>query len=231
MTEHTNMKPRLAPSVTLLSLLAVSALGAVESGPYQVAPGATMQERGDAVTNNNRIVPLSATVRFDLGAVPPSVTAFMSNAVLEGGDPFPLTVRSSYAYPPSNGTYRFSGDYLGDINPSGTQYHFDWRFSPSTNGRLVWNGYIAWVGGHFWDITISNITLVPQPWLTITRAASNSVQLAWSTNFPGHGLEYATSLPTVAWSGVTNAVSSVSNRLSVTLEINGPNRFYRLRKP
>ena len=120
------MKKRSARVAALMCLLAMPLAAAVESGVYKVAPGAIVVESGDRVTNGMRVIPLSATLQFDLSARPPSVIAWITNAVLEGGNPFPLTVRSSYSYPPSNGTYTFSGDYLQDKYPSETQYLFDW---------------------------------------------------------------------------------------------------------
>jgi hypothetical protein len=225
------MKPRVVRFIALICVWAGSVLAVVESGVYEVVPGATVQERGDRVPNGIRIVPWSATLKFDLSSVPPSLTAFIPNAVLEGGSPFPLTVRSAQGYQLSNGVYSFSGDYLRDIYPSGTQYLFNWNFSPSTNGQVLWNGYVTWAGGHLWDITLSNIALVPQPWLTISRAGSLAVQLTWSTNFSKHGLEYATSWPAVAWNSVTNPVSNAGGRLSVTVEKEVASRFYRLRRP
>src|SRR3989442_10796192 len=140
--------------------LAWPACAALESGTYQTLPGATVEERGDRVPNGSRVVPLSATLKFDLGAAQPSLTAVISNAVLEGGDAFALTVHSSSGEKLMDGTYRFTGDYLGDIYSSGTQYMFEWRFSTSTNGGVEWNGITGWGGGHAWYVTISNITLV-----------------------------------------------------------------------
>src|SRR5262249_44332154 len=67
------------------------AAGAFVSGVYQTLPGTTVEERGDRVPNKSRIIPLSATLTFDLEATPPSLTAVIADAVLEGGDPFPLT--------------------------------------------------------------------------------------------------------------------------------------------
>src|SRR5262245_16417129 len=95
---------------------------ALTSGVYQTLPGATVEERGDRVSNEFRIVPLSATLTFDLASTPPSLTAEIPNAVLEGGLPFALTVRSTSGNRLNDGTYRFTGDYLRDLNPSGTQY-------------------------------------------------------------------------------------------------------------
>jgi hypothetical protein len=203
----------------------------LQSGVYQTLPGSTVQEHGDRVPNTSRVVPFSATLTFDLGAAQPSVTALIPNAVLEGGAPFGLTVRSSSGSQLVNGTYRFTGDYLRDLYPSGTQYLFDWSFSTSTNGDVVWNGFAYWAGGHLWDTTISNITLAPAAWLTIARVGTPSVQITWATNFADHVLEYATGLPALSWSAVTNAPIGAGDRLSVTVDTGISNRFYRLRKP
>ena len=69
------------------------ACAALGSGIYETLPGATVEERGDRVPNGSRVVGLSATLTIDLGTAPPSLTAAIRNAVLEGGDPFALTVR------------------------------------------------------------------------------------------------------------------------------------------
>jgi len=137
--------------------------GALESGVYQTIPGATVEERGDTVPNGSRIVPIFATLTFDLGPAQPSLTAVIPNAVLEGGDPFALIVRSSSGAKLVGDTYQFTGDYLRETNPSGTQYLFDWRFSTAGDGRIVWNGITQWAGGHIWQVTISDVTLVPEP--------------------------------------------------------------------
>src|SRR5262245_41853456 len=114
------MKPVVAiVFAALVYVVAGAALAALESGVYQTIPGATVEE---IMQYTNRVVPFSATLTFDLGASQPSLTAVIPNAVLEGGDPFALTVRSSSGALLADGTYRFEGDYLADINPSGTQY-------------------------------------------------------------------------------------------------------------
>lgn len=155
-----------------LTCLANAELG---SGIYQTVSGATVLETGDNVQNGNRIVPLSATLTFDLAGAQPSLTAVIHDAILEGGSsyadlwlggrqqPFELTVHSSSGGQLADGSYRFSGDYLKDIIPSGTQYIFDWQFSTTDSGNPVWNGQMYWAGGHIWDETISGTTLVPEP--------------------------------------------------------------------
>jgi len=221
----------LAAFGILVDLLAWPACAVLASGVYQTVPGATVEERGDRVPNRSRIVPLFGTLAFDLSATEPSLTAVITNAVLEGGDPFALTVRSSSGGQLTDGTYQFSGDYLQDIYPSGTQYYFDWRFSASSNGGVVWNGSTGWGGGHEWYVTISNLTLVPMAQLSISRLGSASVQIKWATHFADRILEYATNLPAAGWSAVTDTVGTNGDRLSVTVNTDAAQRFYRLRKP
>jgi hypothetical protein len=223
--------PTTAVFSLLVGLWTWPAGAAVESGDYQTLPGATVEERGDAVPNRSRVVPLSATLMFDLGTAPPSLVARLSDAVLEGGVPFALTVHSSTGARLADGTYRFTGDYLRDIYPSGTQYLFDWSFSVSTNGQVLWNGITGWAGGHAWYATISNITIVPAALLSISRAGTTSVQISWATNFADHVLEYGASLPPAGWSTATNTVATTGDRAFVTVEAGASVGFYRLRKP
>jgi hypothetical protein len=217
-------------SIVLLTF-AGPAFTALESGPYQTLSGATVVERGDRVTNEIRVVPICTTLTFDLNLAQPSVTAWIPNAVLEGGAPFPLTVRSLSGEKLMDGSYRFSGDYLRDIYPAGTQYLFHWTFAPTADGRVLWNGMTFWAGGHLWDIAISNLTLVPQARLSIARGETNSLQMTWSTNFSDHFLEYADSVPSTGWGMVTNAVTVTGDRISLTVDASASQRFYRLRKP
>src|SRR5262245_350037 len=74
--------------------LAWPSSGALVSGVYQTPPDATVREWGDRVPNGSRMVPFFSTVRFDLSSSPPSLTGVITNAVLEGGAPFMLGIRS-----------------------------------------------------------------------------------------------------------------------------------------
>ena len=217
--------------LTLHLALAWPACAALASGVYQTVPGATVHEWGDRVPNGSRMVALYATLRLDLSSDPPSLTAVITNAVLEGGDPSPLTVHSLSGSRLADGTYRFQGDYLREVYPSGTQYGFDYQFSTSTSGEVLWNGMNYWAGGHLWYVMISNITLVPVPWLDIAQVGPASVQIAWATNFADHVLESTTSSPALGWATVTNAPGIAGERVSVTLDMDVSNRFYRLRRP
>jgi hypothetical protein len=206
------------------------ACAALESGVFQTLSGATVEERGDRVTNRFRIMPISATMTFDLGSSPPSLTAVIPNAVLEGGDPFAVTVRSTDGAQHPDGTWHFRGDYLGDFYPSGSQYLFDWGFTTSTNGDVVWNGHTGWAGGHLWVVTMSNLTLVPGSWLSISLAADDAIQITWATNFADHLLEHTSNLLISGWATTTNALTTNGNRFFVTFAANEAQRFYRLRK-
>ena len=230
---RTTMNQQLAKSAafgSFVGLLSWPACAALESGVYQTVPGATMEERGDRVPNGSRDVPFSATVTFDLNAAEPSLTVVTPNAVLEGGNPFALTVRSASLTQLMDGAYRFAGDYLQELYPSGTQYLFDWKFSTSTNGTVIWNGAMGWAGGHYWQVTISNITLVPAASLNVTRVEPASIRITWATNFADHVLEYASSVPAESWNSVTNAVTTIGDRFSVTMNTGDSTRYFRLRK-
>ena len=214
-----------AVSLALTLPLALPGRAAVGSGLYQTVPGAMVLEKGDYVPSHSRLVPLFATVRLDFNSAPPSLTGAITNAVLEGGAPFALTVTNSSWYPWTDGSYNFHGYYL-----AGTQYLFDWRFSMSTNGEVLWNGYDYWTGGHIWQVPISNITMVPLPWLDIARVGPASVNITWSTNLADSVLESISSLSTPGWGAVTNVPIIAGDQFSVTLDPSGSSRFFRLRK-
>ena len=221
----------LAVSLMLAVYVPLHAFAALSSGVYQTPSGTTVREWGDRVPGGSRMVSLFATLRFDLNSAPPSLKAVVTNAVLEGGTPFNLNIRSLSGTRLTNGTYRFDGDYLREIYPSGTQYGFDYRFSITTNGEVQWDGTDYWAGGHLWYVTISNIALVPVPWLDIAHVAPSSVQISWASNFADHVLDSTTNSLTSGWGAVTNPRIAVGDRISVDLDMDLPSRFYRLRKP
>ena len=159
----------------IVALVCVTAAGrcqaALESGLYKTVPSATMEECGDRLLTGQcpehpnfgyRLLPLTATLWFDLDAAEPSVVARLHNAVLEGGDPFPLTVYSTSGSQSASGVYRFSGDYLATLQPGASGYLFDWEFCMANDGTIRWNGADFWSGGHFWQVTMSDVGLEPR---------------------------------------------------------------------
>jgi hypothetical protein len=209
------------------------AQAAIVSGVYRTVASATAEEFGDRVPGQTRVVPISAILTFQLDTPEPSLMASISDAVLEGSAPFALEVRSAYGARRNDGSYWFTGDYLADITPTGTQYLFDWVFSETGDGQLLWNGITVWAGGHLWQVTVSNLTLVPdapQPHLEI---AVENAQLfvSWPASQAGYQLEQTASLTTPSWTNVTNAVVGTEGRLSITIDQINAQGFFRLRKP
>ena len=95
----------------------------------------------------------------------------------------------------------------------------------------MWNGIIHCECGHIWYVLIANLTLVPKARLSVLRADTFSVQMAWATNFSDHVLEYATGMALTEWRTVTNAIGITGDGFSVTVAADTPKRFYRMRKP
>jgi hypothetical protein len=211
-------------------------LSALESGTYDTAAGATMLEQGDRVANRSRIVPITATFTFDLESMPPSMVAVLKNAVLEGGEPFPLTVRSTSGFQFMDGTYAFSGDYLQDLYPNGTQYIFDWNFKASTNGTVLWNGTTFWAGGHIWFLEMTNIRLVPRPTMTIVYERP-AVVISWPNveGAPTFVLERTATLTTNgtggSWVPVLNPVETGPQGYFVRVAATAAQGYFRLRRP
>jgi len=215
-----------------LATTAWPALAQLHSGTYFAAPEASVLECGDRVAGGQRTVPLTAALTFELDATPPALTASISNAVLEGGDPFGLTVRSISGARLDDATYQFSGDYLRDIHPDGSQYLFEWRFSVTPEGQVSWDGMTYWAGGHLWFVTISGILLlenIDQPRLEIVRNGP-ALTISWPVDYPGFWLEQATELPATTWTRVPGTPTSSAGRLTVTLDVPGSRGFFRLRK-
>jgi hypothetical protein len=100
--------------------------------------------------------------------------------------PFELTVHSLSGTQLGDGTYRFSGDYLRDLKPSGTQYLFDWEFSTADDGSVLWNGHTYWAGGHIWDETISDTALVPEPGTPVLIWAATGLFCAFRLSQSSH---------------------------------------------
>ena len=147
--------------------------------------------------------------------------------------PFRLTVRSSTGIKLSNGSYRFSGDYLAETHPSGSQYLFAWTFSSAADGSLVWNGTTGWAGGHIWQIDIANLTIVPDTTGVQLAIASNGgfvFTLSWPAVYQGYRLEQSAALTEPVWSPLPAPVNLTGDRYTVTISTIAPRSFFRLRK-
>jgi hypothetical protein len=81
-----------------------------------------------------------------------------------------------------------------------------------------------------YDVYSTNLVLLPPPQLSIARAASDSVKISWSTNYPDYSPEEAVGIPSGDWRSVTNTITTAADRFSVEVPI-ADQRFYRLRRP
>jgi hypothetical protein len=199
----------------------------VEPDVYRTMPGAVVDEGG----TGNRIVPISATLTFDFSTMPPSLTAVMPNAVLEGRAPSPPDGTKLLRVPAHQRDLQVFGRLpsgalpsrvpiwirLGLLHAGGRSCGVEW------NSLLEWRAYLV--------PFFSNLALLPQAQLRLTRVGATTVQASWRTNFSDYVLECASTLPNDGWSIVTNIPTTTANRLSVTLDMETPQRFYRLRKP
>ena len=122
-----------------------------------------------------------------------------------------------------------------------TSYYY-WsaeRYAPGQDAAWVFafsTGYHAG-GGHtdlpYYALAVRDgdvpSNIVP-PVLNIAPASAASLRITWPTNVLTYALEYATNLPAVGWTTVTNLVTTNDNRLSVTVPTDASRRFYRLRQ-
>ena len=79
--------------------------------------------------------------------------------------------------------------------------------------------------GHFYSGTS------PLTALRIRGVEPSQVEVSWSTNATGFGLQTTTNLPSATWSSVTNAPQIVADRFTVVLPAPVPLRIFRLLKP
>ena len=93
---------------------------------------------------------------------------------------------------------------------------------------VVVNNYRGGTGPYSLSVSGGNCT----PALNIAPAGSAQVDVNWPTVAGGYQLEATPSLPTSAWTAVTNEPIAISNLFNVTNSSASPtNRFYRLHKP
>ena len=84
------------------------------------------------------------------------------------------------------------------------------------------------------DFALMSLTVAddspPRPALNIVQIDTATIQLSWPTNALGYALQFATNLQAHAWSPTTHSVVTNGDIFSVTEDITGAKRFYRLVK-
>ena len=114
------------------------------------------------------------------------------------------------------------------------------RYAPGQDSAWAFTFAVgSHAGGAHTDLPYSAIAVrdgdVPSnivpPVLSIAPMSAASLRITWPTNVVTYVLECATNLPAAAWITVTNQVTTNASRLSVTVQADGSQRFYRLRQP
>lgn len=155
---------------------------------------------------------------------------------------------------PAADTYEVTASFRGiDFEAGGTDVHvltnnvsiFDQQVTGyhapvlfSTTLRLATSDTVDFAvgfginGNYFNDSTGVYAVIVGTSWrLNINKLPGSKAVLTWPTNLTKYTLEYTTDLHTAGWSGVTNRVAATGEHFSVTVDIEGSQRFFRLRTP
>jgi hypothetical protein len=133
----------------------------------------------------------------------------------------------------------------------GTYYVVASPTTPADSGRVLWGVSVdtGWTGSGtlegYADTESGNwtaypITDLPQqmtvvatpdsPAILTMKHQSSALKLSWASGLTGYELDSATNLAVPTWQAVTNVPVTVSGTNSVTNNLSGPMRFYRLRQ-
>jgi hypothetical protein len=128
--------------------------------------------------------------------------------------------------------------YLYARNDGKVRLWWDGRLLFDGHAPLVnpFDGYAEWGSGS-WQHDAS--TTVDFDWVAYGHPCNlpqllsavhdgNRVVLSWPTNAHGYFLQSASNLTSGQWSAVTNIPAIVNDRFSVTNEVTGPGKFFRL---
>jgi|ERR1044071_5478659 uncharacterized repeat protein (TIGR03803 family) len=159
----------------------------------------------------------------------------------DGGGPTGLVLSGNILY----GTTGFGGNRANgtvfQVNTNGTHFATLHSFTQNNNaygtnsdgadpigGVVLSNGALygtANFGGVFGNGTIFRISVRPT---LITQMVGTNLLLTWQSNFSGFNLESTTNLTLPMWTNVSPSPVIVSGRNTVTNQILGGQRFYRL---
>jgi hypothetical protein len=131
------------------------------SGRYYSVPGSTAvyQYQDDGI--QSVALPADLGVTFSGSGSSATLSAIIRKSIigdLPGNFNFPIVNEFPVEVAgTSTDGVRFHGDLLG------TQYLFDWDFTPAVGGQLLWNGSVYWAGGRIELTTITDVHLIPAP--------------------------------------------------------------------
>jgi len=133
-----------------------------------------------------------------------------------------------------DGTYDICPAHLGQVHPEYMGEMCSYAAQGFASGDPVSNPFLDPVTYQSDDPILSGTVTIaaeppPPPALALT-ATSGTVQLKW-TDTPSFSLEETTDLTIGSWTAVTNAPTLNNSTNCLTLSMEGPARFFRLRKP
>lgn len=133
-----------------------------------------------------------------------------------------------------DGTYDICPAHFGQVHPEYMGEMCSYAGQGFASGDPITNPFFDPVTYQSDDPILSGtITIAaeppPAPALALT-ATPGAVELKW-VETPGFGLEATTNLTTASWSAVTNTPTLNNGSNCLTLVLEGPARFFRLRKP
>jgi hypothetical protein len=147
--------------LTLFLVAHVDDARAQLSGTFHSAPGTTVTYEYQNPGLPTTTLPADVTVTFSGDNPTSSLVATIHQPII-GDTPeffnypivdfFPIVVTGT-----STDGRDFEGELLDD-----SQYFFDWQFEPTNDGKLKWEGNVAWVGGRIEVSTLdAGALLVP----------------------------------------------------------------------
>jgi len=133
-----------------------------------------------------------------------------------------------------DGTYDICAAHFGQVHPEYMGEMCSYAEQGFASGDPITNPFFDPITYQSDDPILSGtITIAaeapPPPSLALT-ATAGTLQLRWPET-PGFSLEETTDLTIGSWSAVTNTPTLNENINSLTLSMEGPARFFRLRKP
>jgi hypothetical protein len=106
------------------------------------------------------------------------------------------------------------------------QYRFP--TNQQANGNFI--GQVVFAGNRVWALDGNNGLMsftITAPSLSVSQSGNNVI-VSWTTNVSGLLLQSTPTLSPAAWAGVTNVVSVVGGRYTITDNVSLGSKFYRL---
>lgn len=147
-----------------------------------------------------------------------------------------LTVTGDYALVGSTGFVDSSGGVTTiDLrDPSNPLRVSEWRTTASTSfapaGSAVWRNHL-YVADSYHSLHVFRINGLPEEIRLEVLATTDELRLRWPATASGFALESSTSLGSPTWDPVPGTPQLHGDQYELAAPVDGPARFFRLRKP